>query len=370
MLRYLLEKEFKQFKRNPFLPRMVIIFPMMVMLVFPLVANFEVKNVKLSLIDHDKSSYSRSLIQKVKASGYFKITDVSETYNDALVNIESNDADVILEIPSNFERTLVREQAADLMISANAVNGTKGGLGTAYLVNIVLDFNENIRTNLLGNVSKFKAPFLEVIPLYRYNAELLYEVFMVPALMVMALAMICGFLPALNIVAEKESGTIEQMNVTPVKKFTFILAKLIPYWIIGYIAFTICILIAHFVWGINPPGFPVILFLFATVFILGISGFGLVISNYAISIQQAMFMMFFFILTFIFMSGLYTPIENMPQWGQTLSLFSPLRYIIQVLRMVFLKGSNFNELLPQFMALSGFALFFNSWAIWSYRKSS
>lgn len=370
MLRYLLEKEFKQFKRNPFLPKMVFVFPMMVMLVFPLVANFEVKNVKLSLIDHDKSSYSRELIQKVKASGYFKITDVSKTYKNALVSIESNKADVILEIPTNFERTLIREQAADLMISANAVDGTKGGLGTSYLVNIVMDFNDNIRTDLTGNPSKFTVPFLDIIPIYRYNAELLYEVFMVPALMVMALAMICGFLPALNIVGEKESGTIEQLNVTPIKKFTFILAKLIPYWIIGYIAFTICMLIARFVWGIIPVGFPGLLYFFVTLFILAISGFGLVISNYATSIQQAMFMMFFFIITFILLSGLYTPTENMPGWAQGISSFSPLTYIIKVLRMVFLKGSSFNELIPQFLALGSFAIFFNGWAIWSYRKSS
>ena len=189
MLKYLLEKEFKQFKRNPFLPRMVIMFPMMVLLIFPLVANFEVKNVNLSVIDHDKSSYSRSLLQKVKASGYFKIIDVSDNYKDALEYIESDKSDVILEIPPNFERNLVREMKADLMISANAVNGNKGGLGTAYLVNIVMDFNENIRAELTKNVDKLKVPFLDIIPSYRYNPSLLYEVYMVPALMVMVLAM-------------------------------------------------------------------------------------------------------------------------------------------------------------------------------------
>lgn len=370
MLRYLLEKEFKQFKRNPFLPRLVIAFPMMVMLVFPLVANFEVKNVKLSVIDHDKSTYSRNLIQKVRSSGYFKITDISETYKDALVHIESNASDVILEIPANFERMLVREMNADLMISANAVNGNKGGLGTAYLVNIVMDFNDNIRADLSKNVNKFVAPMLEIIPMYRYNPGLLYEMYMVPALMVMVLSMICGFLPALNIVSEKEGGTIEQMNVTPVKKFTFILAKLIPYWIIGYVVLTICIGVASFVWDLAPAGFLGTLYLFVTIFILAISGFGLVISNYAITVQQAMFMMFFFVLTFIFMSGLYTPIENMPNWAQILSHFSPLKYLIQVLRMIFLKGSGFSDLLPQFIALTSFAIFFNGWAIVSYRKSS
>lgn len=370
MLKYLLEKEFKQFRRNPFLPRMVIMFPLMVLLVFPLVANFDVKNISLSVIDHDKSSYSRELIQKIQSSGYFKITDVSSNYTTALETLESDVADVILEIPLNFERTLVREMSANMMITANAVDGNKGGLGTAYLVSIINEFNTKIRTELSGNSSKFTVPFLEIIPQYRYNPRLLYEVYMVPALMVMVMAMICGFLPALNIVGEKENGTIEQMNVTPVKKFTFILAKLIPYWVIGYVVLTICIGVAIFVWKIHPAGFLGTLYIFASIFILAISGFGLVISNYATTVQQAMFMMFFFVLTFIFMSGLYTPIENMPRWAQMLSNFSPLKYIIQVLRMVFLKGSSFNDMMPQFYALSAFALFFNSWAIWSYRKSN
>lgn len=370
MLRYLLEKEFKQIRRNSFLPRMVIMFPLMVLLVFPLVANFDVKNINLSLIDLDKSPYSRELIQKIQSSGYFRITSVSENYHEALKTIESDKADVILEIPANFERTLVRESSAEIMISANALNGNKGGLGTAYLTSIINEFNENIRTQLTSNHGSFRTPFLEIIPRYRYNPRLLYEVFMVPALMVMVLAMICGFLPAMNIVSEKEKGTIEQMNVTPVKKFTFILAKLIPYWLIGYVVFSICIGVTIFVWKIHPAGFLGTLYLFASIFILAISGFGLVVSNYALTLQQAMFMMFFFVLTFIFMSGLYTPVENMPDWAQMLSNFSPLKYIIQVLRMVFLKGSGFNDLLPQFYALLGFAVFFNSWAIYSYRKSS
>ncbi len=370
MLKYLLEKEFKQFRRNAFLPRLVIIFPLMVLLVFPLVANFEVRNIKLSIIDHDKSSFSRNLIQKIQASDYFRITNVSQRYDEALAEIEGDHSDVILEIPSNFEKSLVKEMEAQVMISANAVNGNKGGLGTAYLVNIMNDFNQYIRTELSQNGDKATIPFLEIIPLYRYNPGLLYEVFMVPALIVMVMAMVCGFLPALNIVGEKENGTIEQMNVTPVKKFTLILSKLIPYWIIGYIELTICIGVAFFVWDIEAAGFLGTLYFFVTIFILAISGFGLVISNYASTVQQAMFMMFFFVLTFVFMSGLYTPVENMPGWAQMISNFSPLKYIIQVLRMIFLKGSNFFELLPQFIALLTFAIFFNGWAVISYRKSS
>ena len=160
------------------------------------------------------------------------------------------------------------------------------------------------------------------------------------------------------------------MNVTPVNKATFILGKLIPYWIFGYIALTLMLLVARFVWELTPVGNPLTIYIFATMFILAFSGFGLVISNYASTVQQAMFMIFFFVLTFIFLSGLYTPVENMPDWAQFISNISPLKYIMQVLRMVYLKGSSFMDLIPQFIALAIFAVFFNGWAVLSYQKSS
>lgn len=370
MLRYLLEKEFKQFKRNTFLPRLVIMFPLMALTIFPMVANFEVENIYLSVVDNDKSPFSSALIQDIQASGYFKLTDVSPNYNQALTQVEERKVDVILEIPANFERNLVKEQSANLMVSANAVNGNKGGLGTAYLMNIINAFSSDIRTDFMGDYGKLKAPFLHITPSFKYNPRLLYEVYMVPAIMVMVLAMVCGFLPALNIVSEKEHGTIEQMNVTPVKKTTFIIAKLIPYWISGYIVLSVGLLVANFGWKLFPVGSITLIYVFATVFVLSFSGFGLVISNYAVSVQQAMFMMFFFIMTFIFMSGLYTPVENMPGWAQMISHFSPLKYIIQVLRMIYLKGSAFTDLLPQFFALLSFAIFFNGWAVISYRKTN
>lgn len=370
MLRFLLEKEFKQFFRNSFMPRLVIMFPLVAMLIFPLAANFEVKNINLSVVDHDKSSYSLELLQKIQASGYFRVTHTSSNFEQALLSIELDESDVVLEIPSNFEKDLVKESVANIMISANAVNGNKGGLGTSYLVSILGEFNGNIRANLLGIHGSRRLSSVEILPLYRYNPGLLYSVYMVPAIMVMVLAMISGFLPALNIVSEKQNGTIEQMNVTPVRKFTFIVSKLIPYWLSGYVVLTIGILVAFFVWKLLPQGSIGLIYFFATIFLLAFSGFGLVISNYALTVQQAMFMMFFFVITFIFMSGLYTPVENMPNWAQFISHFSPLKYIIQVLRMVYLKGSGFKDLIPQLIALCSFALFFNGWAVLSYRKNS
>ncbi len=369
ILKYLIEKEFKQITRNSFLPRMIVMLPIVALIIYPFAANFEVKNIALSVLDHDKSSYSQELIQKIQASGYFKITDVSSSYEEALRSIELDDSDIILDIPSNFQSNFIREKQASVMISANAVNGNKGGLGSAYLSGVINDFNSDIRTELAGGQLKNLKQGLEIVPLYRYNPTLKYEVYMVPALMVMILAMICGFLPALNIVGEKESGTIEQINVTPVKKYTFILSKLIPYWLIGYFVLSIGMLIAMFFWKLIPQGSVLTIYFFATLFIVAFSGFGLVISNYAVNMQQAMFMMFFFVLTFIFLSGLYTPVENMPIWAQRISDFSPLKYIIQVLRMVYLKGSGISDLTRPLLALVSFAVFFYSWAVISYKKT-
>jgi ABC-2 type transport system permease protein len=225
MLKYLLEKEFKQFFRNPFLPKLVMVFPLFFIMILPLAANFEIKNIYLSIVDNNRSTFSRRLVRKILSSGYFRLAGESSGYKTALRDIELDRADIILEIPGSFEQDLIREKEARVMISANSVNGIKGGLGSAYLSGIIADFSSEIREELAPQVPGMIVPSIEVVPEYRYNPFLRYPIFMIPALMVMLLTLLCGFLPALNIVMEKESGTIEQINVTPVKKTLFILSR-------------------------------------------------------------------------------------------------------------------------------------------------
>jgi ABC-2 type transport system permease protein len=372
MLKFLIEKEFKQIRRNSFLPKMILTMPLMMMLVFPWAANQEVKDVKLSIVDNDHSTYSERLIQKVTSSGYFKLTDVSATHNDAMNSIESGKADIILEIQDEFERNINNEGIGRVMISANSVNGTKGSLGSLYLSTILTDYAGELRQEYGGQAvgASTELPSFSVMPQYKFNPHLDYKVFMVPALMVTLLTMLCGFLPALNIVGEKETGTIEQINVTPVGKLTFVLAKLIPYWIMGFIVLSICMGLGALVYGIYPVGSLLTIFLFASIYILVVSGMGLVISNYSDTMQQAMFVMFFFIMILLLMSGLFTPTTSMPQWAQAITIVNPLKYFIQVMRLVYLKGSAFGEMTVQFFALCGFALVFNFWAVLSYKKSS
>lgn len=208
------------------------------------------------------------------------------------------------------------------------------------------------------------------MPQYRFNPLLDYKVFMVPGLIVMLLTMLCGFLPALNIVGEKEAGTIEQINVTPVRKIDFVLGKLIPYWLTGLLTMGLCMLLGWLVYGVYPVGNPGVILFFAIIYILVVSGMGLVISNYSDTMQQAMFVAFFFIMILFLISGLFTPVASMPGWAQVIAAANPLKYFVEVMRMVYLKGSGFDQLLPQFFALCGFAVAFNIWAVASYRKNN
>ena len=368
MIKYLIEKEFKQLLRNSFLPRLIFIFPCMIMLLMPWAANLEIKNIRMNIIDNDHSALSRRLVDKITASTYFRTTALPDSYKEGLEAIEAGTADVLLEIPGDFEKDWVNGEAAHVLVAAN---GTKGGLGSSYLSAIINDYGTELQAES-GNIpaaANGNLPRIDILTQNLFNPNLDYKLFMIPALMVMLLTMLCGFLPALNIVGEKEAGTIEQINVTPVGKFTFILAKLIPYWLIGFVVLTLCFILAWALYGIFPAGHFLVIYFFAIIFVLAVSGLGLVISNHSATMQQAMFVMWFCMLILILMSGLFTPVRSMPEWAQWITMLNPLKYFMQVMRMVYLKGSGFIDLLPQLGALLAFALFFNIWAVKSYRKS-
>ncbi|MCD8185850.1 MAG: ABC transporter permease, partial [Rikenellaceae bacterium] len=323
------------------------------------------------VVDHDHSSLSDRLIKKATASDYFILYASSGSYDQAMELLEKGDADIILEIPRHFERDLVRSGFARVSISANTVNGTKGSLGSSYLSQITANFGAELtRENGAQMRVENRAVQLEVIPNIRYNPTMDYKKFMVPAFMVTLLTLICGFLPALNIVMEKEAGTIEQINVTPVGKVTFILAKLIPYWIMGLVVLTLSLIIAWLVYGIVPAGSLVSIYAGFVVYVVALSGFGIVISNYSATMQQAMFVMFFFMMIFILMSGLFTPVSSMPDWARKITLINPLRYFIEIMRSIFFKASSISDLWVDYTVLIGFALLSNLWAVLSYKKTS
>lgn len=361
----LLKKEFIQFLRNKFMPKMVVVFPVMAMLVIPLVTTMDVKNVNVAVVDLDKSVTSRRMISDMQASSYLTLSLYAGTYEEALRSVEKGSADVILQVPADYEKKLVSGDALPISLYANGVNATKGQLGAQYLSQSVVNTLKTLNTER-GMVLPEESVFIQ----NRYNPTLDYQIYMIPALMIILVIMICGFLPALNLVGEKESGTIEQINVSPVGRFTFTLSKLIPYWIIGLIVLTLAMIIAWLAYGLVPAGSVLTVYAATLLFSFVMSGLSVSIANCSSTMQQSMYVMFFFIIIFQLMSGLMTPVDSMPVWAQYMTYAIPPRYFIEIMRSVYLKGTSMAGLLPQFSALLGFAIIFSSIAALSYRKQS
>ena len=370
-IRFLLQKEFRQIFRNKALLPMILIAPLLQLWILPMAADYEVKNVNIAIVDHDRSPSSRDLLQAITSSGYFRLVGYNASYPQALKQIETDRADLILEIPRHFETNVVRQRHEELLVAVNAINGVKASIGASYLSKILQAFNAHLALQWQEMPNTNMRPSVAVISSNWFNPHLNYRFFMVPGILAVLVTLIGSYMTALNIVKEKEVGTIEQINVTPIKKHHFILGKLIPFWIIGMTVFTIGLFaIAMGLYGIAPVGSVALLYFFLAVYLIAVLGFGLLISTYAATQQQAMSIAFFFIMIFILMSGLFTPIESMPGWAKIIAHLNPVTYFIEVMRMIVLKGSGLKDILPQIGIITLFALVFNAWAIWNYRKTS
>jgi len=370
-LLFLLRKEFKQIFRNKSLLPMIFAMPLIQLLVMPLAADYEIKNINISIVDHDRSPYSRQLISKITASGYFVLTDFGDSFDDAFQQIEEEKSDLILEIPVDFERNLVREKREKLFIAVNAINGTKANLGGVYLNQIIQNYNAEVRLEWINPARFNSMPQVQVASSNWFNPFMNYRFFMVPGILAFLVTMVAAYMSALNIVKEKEVGTIEQIYVTPIKKYQFILGKLLPFWIIGIVIFSLGLFfVSRIVYGIVPLGSIILLYGFLAIYLVALLGLGLLISTYSDTQQQAMSVAFFIMMIFLLMSGLFTPIDSMPKWGKVIAYTNPLSYFIEVMRMVVLKGSGFQDISRHFLIMIGFAIFFNTWAILNYHKTS
>lgn len=357
-LRYLLQKEFIQIRRNPFLPRLIILFPILIMCVMPWVMNLEVKHIAVDIVDNDRSTRSQQLVQSIAVSKYFSFHGQPSTYREALRDIERSQADIVIVIPHGYSRDLTLGRKPQILIAANAVNGTKGAIGSVYLARLV-------------TASAFPLASIrsEVSTLFLHNQHFDFKLFMIPALLAIVMMMMTGYLPTLNIVGEKEAGTIEQINVTPVKKSTFILAKLLPYWLIALFIITACLALSWLIYGITPAGSVTLVYLLSMLLAVFFSSLGLIISNYSDTMQQAVFVMWFFVMILMLLSGLFTPIRSMPTAAYLTTYINPVSYFIEAMRTVFIRGGNFSSIAHQVLALSLIGLFMSGWAVLSYKKN-
>jgi ABC-2 type transport system permease protein len=370
VLSFILQKEFRQIFRDKTILAMMFAVPIIQLIILPLAADFEVKNVNIAFVDYDRSTYSQKLLNKIASSGYFRIVGNTISYNDALQLIEKGDADIILEIPNGFERNLIREGHQQVNMSVDAINGTKSSIGGGYLTAVLADFNGSLDVNTKRPDAAAQAGIIDITYSNWFNPRKEYKYYMVPGILVLLLTLIGGFITALNIVKEKEIGTIEQINVTPIKKWQFILGKLIPFWIVGMIVFTIGLVVMYLIYGIFPKGSIAVLYLFAAVYLVALLGFGLLISTFSNSQLQAMFVAFFFMMVFMLMSGFFTSVDSMPDWARQISNLTPVTHFISVVRLIVLKGSGFSQVRTELLYLMGFAVALNGAAILNYRKTS
>lgn len=375
---FLVQKEFLQIRRNRMMLPLMLVMPVFQMLLLAFAANYEVKNLALGVVDHDLSQASRQLVAKFSASGYFQIKAASPSAEVAARALAQDQTDITLEIPPNFERDLVREGHAGLYLTANAINATKAGLGLGYAGSIIRNFNQEfagewaprLAMNSSVSPSTLYPPPSTVDITYSnwYNPHLDYKVFMVPGILGEIVALIICFLTALNIVREREVGTIEQLNVTPVKKWQFILGKLLPFWLISFVMMTVGLTVGWLVFRIPMEGNLGLVALYTLAFAPCMLGLGFLISNFADSQQQAMFTAWFFMVIFILMCGLFTPVESMPQWAQRLNIVNPVQYFVQFMRLVLLKGAGFADIKNNLMTVLAYGFVVNALAVWTYRK--
>ncbi len=364
----IIRKEFIQIFRNRVMLPFIFLVPIVQMVILVFAANLEMKEIRFVVVDSDLSSVSRRMTAEFSGSKFFNFKGTAIDLPAAEHLLDKDQADLVIHFKSGFERDLRKENAVPVQLLVNAVNSTKASLVNVYATNIIMDFNRRIRTEWLGMSDSNSLKSFDISTAFWYNPELNYKIFMLPGILVILVTLIGMFLAALNLVREKELGTSEQINVTPIKKYHFIFGKLFPFWVIALFELAVGLTIGRFFFHLPILGSVGLLFLFAAVYLVVVLGIGLLISTFSSNQQQVMFLSFFFMLTFILMSGIFTPVESMPQWAQNVNIVNPFAYFMKVIRMILLKGSGFADIHRELYSLLIYASVILSLAVWRYRK--
>jgi ABC-2 type transport system permease protein len=367
-LYFLLEKEFKQMFRSKGLLRTLFIAPVIQLILMPMAANYSVKNISLAIVDYDHSSISSQMIEKITSSGHFTLVAYCKNTKEALLEIEKEKADLIVEIPNHFEQNLFRENKDKINIQINAIEGVKAGLAGGYLTSILSDYNAEIRTRFIPQAHISQTPSISIMPINWYNKLLNYYLYIVPGILVNLITGIGIMQAAFNLVKEKEIGTIEQINVTPIKKHFFILGKLLPFYALSVVIFTIGLFIGYLFYNVISLGSYVTMYISLFSFLWALLGFGLLLSTYSETQQQTMSLAFFFLNILNMMSGLFTSIDSMPQWAKIATGCFPVSHFIQTMRMIMLKGSTLADVSFHIWAMVAIGIVFNGWAVLNYSK--
>jgi len=383
-LRFLLQKEFRQILRDRTIVGMLFIMPIVQLLVLANAVTFEVRSARTYVVDADHSSMSRGVVNRLGASGRFVFTESSQSMRLADDAMLARRADMILAIPHGFEEDIVRQRRAPVQIVFNAEDGAAAGVMQSYASTILASYAAELGVQLGVQASPLAAgaeasadpvpvrghPVIDVRRRGWYNESLDYREYMVPGILVVLVTIVGTLLTAMNIVREKEAGTLDQLNVTPISRWTFIAAKLIPLWSFAMLDLALGLIVARLVFGIPMLGSLLLVFFAATIYLVGALGIGLWISTVAETQQQAMFVTFSLLMVYLLMSGLFTPIRGMPQWAQWTAEINPIAHFVALMRAVLLKGAGLRDVAHHLVALALIGIVALGVAVRKYRKQS
>jgi len=349
---------------------MIFALPFIQLIILVNAATLDMKNIELIIVDQDLSSSSASLTGKFLNSPFFKIVGQTRYSEMAEKEMLLNHTDMIIIIPAGFEKQIYKNGDPDLQIQVDAINGMTAGLSQGYALQIIGSFYSDLLMDSGPNaILTSNSRSINTGYRFWYNNELEFKYYMVPGILAILLTVIGMFLASLNLVREKEIGTIEQINVTPIRKYQFIIGKLLPFWIIAMFELAFGLTIGKLLFNIPMEGSLLLLFAFAALYLIAVLGIGLFISTVCQTQQQAQFLNFFVLVTLVMLSGIFTPSESMPHWAQNVNLINPLAYFIRVNRMVLLKGSGFSDIALDFAAMAIMAVLLTALATWKYRKT-
>ena len=348
--------------------QILIVAPLVQFMLFPFTADYEIKTLNIAFIDHDRSSITKEMQNKFAFSRYFIHHGLLETKKEAEQLMLKDEIDILIEFPSDFEKYMMNFEPATIAITANAINSVKAGIGVGYVQTVLGEFYED-KAKESGSVATVSAKLLST-NIFWYNEQMNYKNLIVPGILVILVTLIGAYVTALNIVREKEIGTIEQINVSPIYKWQFLVGKMIPFWVLGMAEFLLGIFLMKIVFGISVQGSLPVLIAVTSIYLLVMLGLGFFISSMSSNQLQAMFIVFFLFIVFVLLSGLFTPIEGMPQWAVYINYLNPMSYYMEVIKLIVLKGSGIEEIKMQISVLSGMAVIINAAALISYRESN
>jgi len=370
VVRLLVQKEFLQIVRDRATLAQLLLIPFMQLLVLGNAATFTITRTRVVVVDHDRSATSRALVARLGAGGQFRVVAVTAAPAEAERALRTREATMVVEIPPRLEARLLRERSAPVLLAVNAEEGAVAGLVASYAQRILADVSRELAAASGAPGGAPSRGTLAVSARQWYNPTRDYHHYMVPGIIVSLITIIATLVTAQNVAREREMGTLEQLNVSPLTRPQFMAGKLLPGWLLGMALFVGAMALGRAVFGIPVRGNPAIVLLGAAVYLVVALGIGLLVSTVTRTQQQTMFVSFFILTLYLLMSGLFTPLESMPGWAQGVAAATPVRHFVWVMRAVLVRGAGLAEVGPTIAGLGAAGVAVLSLAVWRYHKGA